>query len=149
MTKKTRKVAKKSWANVRRSDAMKARWAKRKEQAAAAVTAPGKTLSERKGLSGDEINAIIDRCAAKGVLSFQYGQLQLLFKKTIDEPKTGHTRRAGGDSLEEIEEVAKAQRKGELQELSDLSSEELEHLKITDPAAYESFIQSGEAEDGP
>lgn len=135
-----------SKANKLRSEAMKAKWAKRRELGVVGVTHSVKTSSAPHTLTGDEINAIIDRCAAKGVLSFQYGQLQLLFKKSLDVPKTDHTRGTGGDALDDVDGVSSATRQGALQGLSDLAAEELEHLKITDPAAYEDFIQSGEAE---
>lgn len=145
MTRKTPKTGKKSYANQRRSAAMKARWAARRLSTKPAVTAASEKANVAGHLSTGEIHDIIEACHAKGVLSFQYGPLQLLFKKTIDEPKTGNVQQTAGDTIEGASRLPRGER---LQEASDLATEELEHLKITDPAAYEEFIQSEDAEDG-
>lgn len=60
-------------------------------------------------------------------------------------PAPSHSPQPKVRSPEELERV---ERSGRVAERDDLVSDELEHLKITDPAAYETFVQSEDAEDG-
>lgn len=147
-SKKKAKTVKKTDANVRRSLAAKANWAAKRKKSQAAVTPVDRSTSDVGILSVAEIHGIIETCHAKGVLSFQYGSLQLLFKKTIDEPKTHYAGTGRSSTLGELKGASSVAQIKRLQEESDTVSEELEHLKITDPAAYEEFIQSEDALDG-
>ncbi len=144
---KGRKPAAMTEANRKRSEALKERWAKKRELAKVAVTEQVPTPYTDGRLSLSDIHSVIDRCAAKGVLSFHYGQLQLIFKKSIDEPTVRDTR-GNGSALQRVGGAGRVLEHQDLQENADLSAENLEHLKITDPAAYEAFIQSGDADDG-
>lgn len=46
------------------------------------------------------------------------------------------------------EELERVERTGRVGERDDIISDELEHLKITDPSAYEEFVQSEDVDDG-
>ncbi len=148
--KKTKKAPAKPKLSKAVSKGMRDYWARKRLAEKEAVTQSSKTVRASTGLSGAEINSVIATCAEKGVLSFQYGDLQLMFKKSLDEPKTERVQRATGrdNTLSDLEGASRVEERQQLQEASDVVTEELEHLKITDPAAYEEFIQSEDADDG-
>lgn len=147
--KKAKKIGRKQASPAAVSAGMRRYWAKKKAGGGVAVTAAVESPKVGVGLSAEQITDIIGACAAKGVLSFQYGDLQLLFKKPLDEPTTGDSRtRSFRDTLDPVEGASRLAPGQALQEVSDTVAEELDHLKITDPAAYEAFIQSEDADDG-
>lgn len=154
--KKAVKRPTKSEASKRTSEAMKVYWAKKREALAkqpkpapVRVTAPVQTPKSSQHLSTEEVKALIEACGTHGVISFRYRDLQLLFKKSIDQPMTGPIgQRSGHNVLRPLEGASVAPQTSGLQEASDVAEEHLEHLKITDPAAYEEFIQSEDADGG-
>jgi len=147
--KKAKKVPTKPSVSAAVSKGMKSYWARKRVAEVLAVKEPVKTVSAVIGLDAEGIKRIIECCAAKGVLSFQYGDLQLVFNKSLDEPRTEVSQRTGrGDTLSNLEGASRVEDRQHLQETSDMVTEELEHLKVTDPAAYEEFIQSEDADDG-
>ncbi len=147
--KKRKKASSKSGYSAKMSQVMKESWARRRGRKVTPVIKLPETLRSNSELTVADVNSIIDRCAHNGVLSFQYGDLQLLFKKTLDEPKTEVTKQRSVDSneLSNLIVASGVDPQQRLQEASDMISDELEHLKITDPAAYEEFIASEESID--
>ncbi len=103
----------------------------------------GKNASEDKLLSLTGVCAIISACNANGVLSFQFKGLQIAFKKTDSEPATTISKT---DTSVPTKRAASS-RHADLQEQADVIANELEYLKITDPVAFENFIQSEDVDD--
>lgn len=149
MTKqKVKKVSKKSQANQARSKAMKALWNKKAAKVFDPVTEPKETVTHVLGLSAQDVKEIISSCHQNQIMSFQYGDLRLRFKKTLDEQNTERPRQreaAASNALKVIKSTSEISNRMELEAASDAAIEELEHLKITDPAAYEAFISSEDA----
>lgn len=145
-TTKLNKKEMKTGGNLKKSLAMKARWAAINQRTPEAVQPEVQKANDAEGLSVKDICAIISLCERSNILSFQFGALRLLFKKSIDVPKIKRSETVLNPSAP-LKGALKGRTKHELQGLSDIASEELELLKITDPLGYEEFIQSEDAFD--
>ena len=115
------------------------------------VKVPDRKANVTGLLSLDMINGILSTCAAFKVLSFQYEGLSVTFNKTLDEPIRNvmqQDEESSGKRRGTVQNLNRPSRADQLEEFNDKVDLELEHLKITDPAAYEEFIQSEDATDG-
>lgn len=145
--KKASKVTKKAKLSEARSKAMKAIWAKRAAKVFPPVTEIKEKLDIAQGLSPQDVKDIIQLCNRTEIISFQYGGLRLLFKKhhvQLTERPSGQ-RGDGLNELKVVKPVSGVANKQQLQEANDAVIDELEHLKITNPAEYEDFIMSEDA----
>jgi hypothetical protein len=104
------------------------------------------------GMTLEDVCQIIRVAAASNVNSLRIGGLQVSFKQSLDDSRISDPRVAPPSTLNPALRTAdtarKADRAGRIGEQADLVDDELEHLKVTDPAAYEAFIQSEDADDG-
>lgn len=144
----TKKAKTKAELSAARSRAMKAIWAKRASKVFPPVTETPEKVITVEGLSAADVKDIIRLCASSEIKSFQYGGLRLLFDKHQVRITERPSRQRGSDGLNElkvIKPVSGVTNKQELQEASDAAMDELEHLKLTNPAEYEEFIMSEDA----
>jgi hypothetical protein len=111
---------------------------KRKKRSDAGV----KKGSNVRVLELERICDIIDKCAERSVFSFQFADLRITFKEHQNQSES-----LAKPGVAAPGAVERAERSASLQETDDLYSHELEFLKITDPVAYENYIQSEDVAD--
>lgn len=90
------------------------------------------------------IQKLVELGAANGLSSFQYRGLQLTFKKRDDQTMTGASQARDTSERQERER----RRHQTLVEANEAVTDDLDHLKVTDPVAYEGFIQSEDVDEG-
>jgi hypothetical protein len=112
---------------------------KRKKRSDAGV----KKGSNVRLLELEKICAIIDKCAERDVFSFKYHDLSINFKE--HQNRSDMASKPGVTPSEASEKQAR--RAASLEEADEVYSHELEFLKITDPVAYEHYIQSEDVAD--
>lgn len=97
------------------------------------------TKQFQKTLKTADICRIIESCKTSGVSRLQFGNLHIQFGEPIHEPKESWSEftAKSTSSGTQTEDAAK-------QSVRKLSEEEIDQLKLTDPAGYERLILSGE-----
>lgn len=111
---------------------------------------PTAMSTEKLGLSSVEVCSILQSCAQHKVMELKFQDLQVSFSKPTEtlpgEASVGATSRPPVKAMTDQQHSNNARAALEQDELL-LREQQLEELKITDPAEYERQIRDGELED--
>jgi hypothetical protein len=102
-------------------------------------TTAKKKPSVKNSLKPSDICRIIEACKSSGVRDFQMGSLHIQFGEAIQE-----TRETWNDFAVNSTNSGTQTESVDQQSARKLSEEEIDQLKLTDPAAYERLLLSGE-----
>jgi len=102
--------------------------------------------SNKTDLSTQSVCSIIETCARYNVAKLQFRDLMLEFGQKPEQPPPGRTTATTVADMTEQEHQEQTKQALAEDELS-LREQQLEELKITDPAEYERQIRDGELED--